>query len=170
MWAWVKHLKWLGHLPLEDALWQGKRIMEWARYLMSPPSKTASVQLRHILVQAKHWNHFPLAAVFLVGLWGRVLIFLFPSGLTHCSTCLSSLLLLPLCYVANGFGEVGHYSFPKDLHILGGLWICMLHSSSPWRLAREVALGNPIWENSPRQQGLYHPQCVSRPSSISHVF
>lgn len=37
---------------------------------MSPLSKTASVQLRHILVQAKHWNHFPLAAVFLVGLWG----------------------------------------------------------------------------------------------------
>lgn len=125
---------------------------------MSPPSKTASVQLRHMLVQAKHWNHFPLAAV--VGLWGGVLIFLFMSALTHCSTCLSSLLLLPLYYVVNDFGEVGHYSFPKDLYILGGMWKCMLHPWSSWRLAREVALGTPFEKIPPG----------NRVSTIPNVF
>ena len=60
--------------------------------LMSAPSKTTSVQLRHIFIQAKHWACFSLAST----PWDGVFIFFFLPSLTCCSTCLSPLLLLLL--------------------------------------------------------------------------
>lgn len=122
----------------------------------------------HVFGTSKTLKPLPLAAV--VGLWGGVLIF-FHVCSAHCSTCLRLLLLLPLCYVANDFGEVGHYSFPKDMHsgrVCGNA--CCIHDL-PLEFGQRGGPGNPILRKYPQATGsLPSPMCFRTLLHLSCVF